>query len=81
VAPSAASRLRTPWTLPLAGRVEAVGRFVEHQQPGVGEQGRGEPEPLTHAEGEAPHPVVGDIGEPDLAEYVVDPRCARVAIA
>ncbi|MGW9198537.1 carboxymuconolactone decarboxylase family protein [Micromonospora chersina] len=33
----------------LAGRVEAVGRLVEHEQPRSGEQGGGEPEPLTHA--------------------------------
>ena len=65
----------------LAGRVEAVGRFVEHQQPGLGEQGGGEPEALTHAEGEAADPVVGDVGEPDLVEHVVDPRCPRVATA
>lgn len=61
-----------------AGRVEAVGRFVEHEQPGLGEQGGGEPEPLTHAEGEAAGLVVGDIGEPDLVEHVVDSRCPRV---
>lgn len=63
----------------LAGRVEAVGRLVEHQQPRLGEQGGGQPEPLTHAQGETAGPVVGDIGEPDLVERVVDPRCPRVA--
>lgn len=61
-----------------AGRVEAVGGFVEHEQPGLGEQGGRESEPLAHAEGEAAGLVVGDIGEPDLVEHVVDSRCPRV---
>src|SRR5262249_16855502 len=63
------------------GRVEAVGRLVEHEQPGLGEQGGGEPEPLAHAEGEAAGPLGGDIGEPALREYVVDPRRPRVVPA
>ena len=50
----------------LAGRVQAVGRLVEHQQPRPGEQRGGQPEPLAHAEGEAADLVVGDVGEPDL---------------
>lgn len=65
----------------LSGRIEAVGRFVEHEQPGLGEQGGGETESLTHAEGEAAGTVVGDIGEPDLVEHVVDPRRPRVVAA
>ncbi|BBJ41332.1 hypothetical protein SSPO_040500 [Streptomyces antimycoticus] len=59
--------------VPLARRVEAVGRFVEHEQPGLGQQGGGEPESLAHAEGEAAGTVVGDVGETDLGEDVVDP--------
>ncbi len=62
----------------LSGRIKAVGGFVEHEQPGSGEQGGGEPEPLPHAEGETAGLVVGDIGEPDLVEHVVDPRGPRV---
>ncbi len=62
----------------LPGRIKPVGGFVEHEQPGSGEQGGGEPEPLPHTEGEAAGLVVGDIGEPDLVEHVVDPRRPRV---
>ena len=74
--PSAASRVRTRCTCVLAGRVQAVGRLVEHEQPRPGQQRGGQPEPLAHAEGEAADPVVGDVGEPDLLEHVVDARRA-----
>lgn len=62
-------------------RVEAVGGFVQHEQPRPGQQCGGEPEPLAHAEGEAAGPVVGDVGEPDLVEHVVDAGCTRVPAA
>jgi hypothetical protein len=56
----------------LAGRVEAVGRLVEDQQVRAGEQGGGQAEALTYAEGEAADPVVGQVGEPDLIEGLRD---------
>jgi hypothetical protein len=34
-----------------AGRVEAVGRLVEGQQPGIAQQRQCDPEPLPHAQG------------------------------
>jgi len=69
----------------LAGRVETVGWLIQHQQPGLGEQGGGQPEPLTHAVGETANPVVGDIGEPDwsstssIPAVRASPRGARTA--
>ncbi|CAL2066229.1 hypothetical protein GPN2_13955 [Streptomyces murinus] len=67
--------------MPLARRVEAVGGLVQDEQPGPGEQGGGEPEPLPHAEREAAHPVVGDLAQTDLGEHFPDPRRVRVAPA
>ncbi|WP_460061079.1 hypothetical protein [Streptomyces sp. YKOK-I1] len=46
-----------------------------------GEQRGGEPQPLAHAEGEAAGLAVGDIGEPDLVEHVIDPGGPRVQAA
>jgi len=45
----------------LAGRVETVGWLIQHQQPGLGEQGGGQPEPLTPCRGRNREPVVGTI--------------------
>ncbi len=67
--------------VPLARWVEAVGGLVEHEQARLGEQGGGEAEPLPHSEGEATRLVVGDVGEPDLLEDVVDARRRCVATA
>ena len=55
-----------------ADRIEAVRRFVEHQQPRPGQQRGGEPETLAHPEREAADAVVGDVGEPDLLQRVTD---------
>ena len=55
-----------------AGRIKAVGRFVEHEQSRPGQQRGGKPETLSHPEREAPHAVVRDIGEPDLLQRVAD---------
>jgi hypothetical protein len=55
-----------------AGRIEAVGGFVEHQQPGGRQQRGGKPETLSHPEREAANAVVGDIGEADPLEHVID---------
>lgn len=65
----------------LAGWVEAVGRFVEHEQPRLHEQRGAEAEPLAHTEREAARPVVRDVGESDLVEHVVDSRGAAVVAA
>ena len=54
-----------------AGRVEAVGRLVEHQQRRVPEQGCGEAEPLPHAERVLLHEVAGPLREADLPEDLV----------
>ena len=57
----------------LACRVETVGGLVEHEQAWPDEQSGGQPEPLTHSEGEATDLVVGDIGQTHLGENVVYP--------
>ena len=61
-----------PVDMPLGCRVEAVGRLVEHQQTRLGQQSGRQAEPLTHAQGEAAHPVVGHVEETDLLQGVVD---------
>ena len=65
----------------LARRVEPVGRFVQDQQAGPGEQGGGQAETLTHAEGESLHPVVGQIGEPDLVQGLVNAQSPGLGAA
>ena len=70
--PCAASLGQDPVHVPGAGRVQAVRRFVEHQQPRPGQQRGGKPETLPHPEREAAHAVVRDVGEPDLLQRVVD---------
>ena len=67
--------------VPLACRVEPVDRLVQHEQPRPGEQRGGKPEPLTHPERKAAHSVVGDVGEPDLLEDLVDSRRPRAGTA
>ena len=55
-----------------ADRVEAVGRFVEHEQRRIAEQGGGDAEPLLHAERVLAEAVAGPIGEPDEVEHLGD---------
>lgn len=73
--------MSTRCTCLLPHGVQTVGRLVEHEQPGLGEQGGRETEPLTHPERETAGLVVGDSGEPDLIEGVVDPRRSCVVSA
>ena len=54
-------------------RVEAVGRLVQDQQIGIGEQRGGQAEALAHTEREPADPAVGRVGEFDELEHVVDP--------
>jgi hypothetical protein len=65
----------------LPAGVETIGGFVEHEQARLGKQSGGEAEPLAHSEREAAHLVVGDVGEPDLLKYVVDPCRRRTGAA
>jgi hypothetical protein len=53
--------------------VEPVHRLVQQQRGGVAEQGGGDAESLPHPEGEPTGAAVGDVGEPDELEDVVDP--------
>ncbi len=55
------------------GRVEAVGRLVQNQEPGVANQGSGETQTLTHAERELTSPFVGGGVESDLMQNRVNP--------
>ena len=43
----------------------------------LAEQGRGDAEPLSHAETEPPDPLSGDGGQPDQLEDLVDPATAH----
>ena len=52
-----------------ADRVEAVGGFVEDEQVGVAEQGRGDAEPLLHAQRVLAEPVVRPVGQADEVEH------------
>ena len=54
--------------------VEPVDRLVEEQHAGVAEQGAGDAEALAHAERELAGPLVGDRGQPDDVEHLVDAR-------
>ena len=53
--------------------VEPVDRLVEHQDLRVAEQGRGDAEPLPHAEREPLGALGGDVGQPHDAEHLVHP--------
>src|SRR5215472_14664564 len=70
-----------PVDVVLACRVQSVDRLVKDQQPGARQQRGGQPQPLAHAQGEAPDPVISDISEPDLAEYLVDTRRTGILAA
>jgi hypothetical protein len=60
--------------------VETVHRFVEDEHLWVPEEGRGDTEPLTHAQREALRPTLGHVLEADDAEHLAHPA-ARDAIA
>src|SRR5215212_210207 len=66
----------------LAGalRIEAVRRLVEHEQVTRAQQGRGQPEPLAHAEGVVAVALARRRRQPHPVERLVDatPRGARV---
>ena len=52
--------------------VEAVHRLVEEQNSRIAEQRAGDAETLTHPEGEATDPLVGNGSEPDEVEDLID---------
>ena len=53
--------------------VQAVDRLVEDQHPGVAEQGGGDPQPLRHAEREAPDPAGGHRSQADQLQDLAHP--------
>jgi hypothetical protein len=56
------------------GRVQAVGRLVEHQHLRLADQGVRDPEPLPHAQRVvAEAPVAFLAGQPDQLQHRVDP--------
>ena len=57
-------------------RIEARGRLVEDGDLRVLHQDLGEAEPLAHAARERRHPLVGDVGQPDMRERGGDPLLA-----
>ena len=61
-----------------AGRVEAVGRLVEHEGVGVTEQRGGETQPLAHADRVPADPAPSGVGEADEVEHLVDPPVAAM---
>src|SRR5262249_2651314 len=56
-----------------AGRVEAVGRFVEQQYLRVADQRRGRPEALPHAQGELAASPPRGRAEINLVQYLIHP--------
>ena len=59
--------------------VETVRGLVEHEHPGVTEQGGGELEPLAHAEAESADRPARGVGEPDEREGHVGPSLVDAA--
>ena len=57
-------------------RVQAIDRFVEHQHRRVAEQGRGDAQPLLHAQRETADPPSGGAVQPHQAEYLGDAASA-----
>ena len=53
--------------------VEPVGRLVEDHRVRVAEHHAGEPEPLAHPERVTLHPALGDVGETDELQHLLDP--------
>lgn len=80
VRPSAARRRKKPAYPEHAFRVHAVDRLVEHEHGRVAEQGRGDPQPLLHAEGETADATARRLGQPDFLEHLVHPA-PRDAVA
>ena len=54
-------------------RVEAVGRLVQDEDLWIPEQGRGQLQPLPHAQRELAHPTPGHVGQADQVEGLVHP--------
>ena len=52
-------------------RVQTVGGLVENQQPGCAQQGRAEPEPLSHPERVVLHGTLVDAAESDPVQGVL----------
>ncbi len=71
--PSEARRLHQVADPDDAVGVKTIDRLIEDQRVGVAEQGRGDPEPLTHSEREGPHPLARHVAEPDDVEHLADP--------
>ena len=53
-------------------RVEPVGRLVEDHRVRIAEHHAGEAEPLAHAERVALDPALGDVGQPDELQHLLD---------
>ena len=64
-----------------AGRVEAVGRLVEQQQPRVVDERLGELDPLLHAGRVAADRAVALLVQPDVAQHLGRPLAGRRARA
>ncbi len=54
--------------------IEPVDRLVEHHRPRVAEQGRGDPQTLPPAQGEASRALAGHLAQADHVDQVVDAR-------
>jgi hypothetical protein len=54
-------------------RVQAVGRLIQQQRPRLGQQRRGQPEPLGHAKREPACPAVCHRAQPNLLQHLVHP--------
>jgi hypothetical protein len=54
------------------GRVQPVGRLVQHQQRRVGQQRGGDAEALLHAQRVGAVGVVGPVGQPDQLQHLLD---------
>jgi hypothetical protein len=59
-------------------RVEAVHRFVEHQDLRVAEQRSGDAQPLSHAQREALRPLLRHRGQADDLQHLADPALRDV---
>src|SRR5215470_3032456 len=57
--------------------VQAVDRFVEHEDGRVAEQRRGDAEPLAHAEREPLGALLGYVGEAHEVKHLADPRAGN----
>jgi hypothetical protein len=51
--------------------VEAVDRLVEDHRAGIPEQRRGDPQPLTHAQGETAYPFAGHGAQADHVQDLI----------